>query len=159
MTFITETRSKPLEPDREEVKQAAHAAELLQACVVAHGNAVASLQLCPADQPSDPQVIPLPAPALMLLNEILVELANGHAVTVAAPHRELTSQQAADLLNVSRPYLVGLLEKRAIPFRRVGNRRRVRLTDVLAYRRREELERQRILDELTAETEHLGIEY
>ena len=55
--------------------------------------------------------------------------------------------------------LDGLLEKKAIPFRRVGNRRRVRLTDVLAYRRREELERQRILDELTAEAEHLGIEY
>ena len=159
MTFMTETRSEPREPEREEAERAARAAELIQAYLTGHSDTVASLQLYPADQPSDPQVIPLPAPALRLLNEILVELANGHAVTVAAPHRELTTQQAADLLNVSRPYLVGLLENRAIPFRRVGNRRRVRLTDILAYRRREELERQRILDELTAEAEHLGIEY
>ncbi|MCY3538259.1 MAG: helix-turn-helix domain-containing protein [Acidimicrobiia bacterium] len=76
-----------------------------------------------------------------------------------SPHRELTSQQAADLLNVSRPYLVRLLEEGAIPFRHVVNRRRIRLTDVLAYRHREELERRRILDELTAEAQNLGLEY
>lgn len=159
MTFTTETRTRPRAPDRAEAEQAARAAELLQAYLAGHSDAVASLQLRAADQPSDPQVITLPAPAVSLLPEILAELANGHVVTVAATHSELTSQQAADLLNVSRPYLVGLLEKRAIPFRRVGNRRRVRLADVLAYRRREELDRQRILDELTAEAEHLGLDY
>ena len=159
MTFAMETYRKPRAPDRAEAKQAALAAELLQAYLAGHRDAVASLQLCVADQPSDPQLISLPAPAVSLLREILTELASGHVVTVAAPHSELTSQQAADLLNVSRPYLVGLLEERAIPFRRVGNRRRVRLTDVLAYRRREESERQRVLDELTAEAEHLGLEY
>lgn len=159
MTFATETHSKPRAPDSAEAEQAGRAAELLQAYLAGHSDAVASLQLCVADQPSDPQVVALPAPAVSLIREILTELANGHVVTVAAPHSELTSQQAADLLNVSRPYLVSLLEKRAIPFRRVGNRRRVRLSDVLAYRRREESERQRILDELTAEAEHLGLEY
>ena len=159
MSFTTETHRRPRAPDSAEAKQAARAAELLQAYLAGHNDTVASLQLDTADQPSDPQLISLPAPAVGLLREILAELANGHVVAVAAPHSELTSQQAADLLNVSRPYLVGLLEKRAIPFRRVGNRRRVRLTDVLAYRRREELERQRILDELTAEAEHLGLEY
>lgn len=159
MTFATETHSEPRRPDSAEAEKAGRAAELLQAYLTGHSDAVASLQLCVADQQIAPQVIALPAPAVSLLCEILAELAKGHVVTVAAPHSELTSQQAADLLNVSRPYLVSLLEKRAIPFRRVGNRRRVRLSDVLAYRRREELERQRILDELTAEAEHLGIEY
>ena len=159
MTFTTKTLSKPRAPDEAEAEQAARAAVVLQAYVKGHADAVASLQLHSADQPNDQPTIVLPAPAVSLLSEILVELANGHNVTVAAPHSELTSQQAADLLNVSRPYLVGLLEKRAIPFRRVGNRRRVRVTDVLAYRRREELERRRILDELTAEAEHLGLEY
>ena len=159
MTFTTETQNRPRAPDRREARQAARASEVMQAYLAGHSDAVASLQLHAADQPNDPQVIAIPAPAVSLLCEILAELANGRVVTVAAPHSELTSQQAADLLNVSRPYLVGLLEKRSIPFRRVGNRRRVRLTDVLAYRRREELERQRILDELTAEAEHLGIEY
>ena len=159
MTFTTETHSKPRAPDSAEAERAARAAELLQAYLAGHSDAVASLHLHTVDQPSDQQVIDLPAPAVSLLREILAELANGHVVTVAAPHSELTSQQAADLLNVSRPYLVGLLEKRAIPFRRVGNRRRVRLTDILAYRRREELDRQQILDELTAEAEHLGLDY
>ena len=159
MTLTTERHSKPRAPDKAEAQQAARAAELLQVYLTGHGDAVAYLQLHAADQPNDPQVIALPASAGSLLREILAGLAKGHDVTVAAPHSELTSQQAADLLNVSRPYLVGLLEKRAIPFRRVGNRRRVRFTDVLAYRHREELERQRILDELTAEAEHLGLEY
>lgn len=157
MTLTTMTHRNPRAPDKAEAEQAAHAAELMQAYLTGHSDAVASLQLHMADRPSDRQVITLPAPAVDLLREILAELAQGHVVTVVAPHSELTTQQAADLLNVSRPYLVGLLEKRIIPFRRVGNRRRVRLTDVLAYRRREELERQRILDELTAEAEHLGL--
>ncbi|MDE0139307.1 MAG: excisionase family DNA-binding protein [bacterium] len=159
MTLATEAYDTPRAPNRTEAKQAGHAAELLQAYLAGHSDAAASLQVYAADQPSDPQVIALPAPAVSLLREVLAELAKGRVVTVAAPHSELTTQQAADLLNVSRPYLVSLLEKRAIPFRRVGNRRRVRLADVLAYRRHEELERQRILDELTAEAEHLGLEY
>lgn len=140
-------------------EQAAHAAELLESYLTDHSDAVALLNLRIADQPNDQQPIVLPAPAIELLREILAELADGHVVTVAAARSELTSQQAADLLNVSRPYLVGLLDRRVIPFRRVGNRRRVRLDDVLAYRRRDEIRRRQLLDELTAEAEHLGLEY
>lgn len=159
MTATTQTRREPRAPERPVTEQAAHAAELLEAHLAGHGDAVASLLLHIADQPNDQQPIVLPIPAVDLLREILAELAKGNVVTVAAAHSELTSQQAADLLNVSRPYLVGLLDRRAMPFRRVGNRRRVRLDDVLAYRRRDEMRRQQLLDELTAEAEHLGLDY
>ena len=159
MSATTETRDEPSAPNEGVAEQAARAAELLQIYLAGHRDAVASLELCMADQQGDSQAIALPAPAVGLLLEILAELANGHTVTVAPARSELTSQQAADLLNVSRPYLVGLLDTGAIPFRRVGNRRRVRLTDVLTYQRRDEIHRQRILDELTAEAEDLGLEY
>ena len=159
MTATTEPRSGQGAPDTAVAAQAARAAELLQAYLIGHDDAVASLELRMDDHPGDSQTIVLPAPAVGLLGEVLAELANGNMVTVAPARSELTSQQAADLLNVSRPYLVGLLDDRAIPFRRVGNRRRVRLTDVLAYQHREEVHRQRLLDELTAEAEDLGLEY
>lgn len=80
-------------------------------------------------------------------------------MTVAPRHSYVTTQQAADMLNVSRPFLVGLLDDRAIPFKRVGNRRRIRLDDVLAYKRRDDVHREALLDELTAEAEELGLEY
>lgn len=79
--------------------------------------------------------IELPAEVYRLLIDILGHLADGDAVTVAPIHAEVTTQQAADLLNVSRPHLIKLLEREALPFHRVGNRRKVALRDVLAFRR------------------------
>lgn len=101
----------------------------------------------------------LPGGALRLLVEVLAEIANGNAVTVAPVQAELTTQQAADLLSVSRPFLVGLLEDGKIPHRRVGNRRRVFLSDLLTYKRIDDVERSEIADQLTAEAQRLGLEY
>ena len=103
--------------------------------------------------------VTLPLPAARLLKEILAEMAQGHAVTVLPVRAELTTQQAADLLNVSRPYLIGLLEEGKIPFRLVGQHRRVRLHDLIAYRRNDDDARGRIADELTADAQELGIGY
>ena len=101
----------------------------------------------------------VPREAFDLFLEILRQMANGNAVTIVPVHAELTTQQAADRLNVSRPFLVGLLDEGKIPVRMVGAHRRVKAADLLAYQQRDEAERKKMLDELTAEAEKHGLGY
>jgi excisionase family DNA binding protein len=104
-------------------------------------------------------VIRVPVSALRLLLELLTHTSHGHPVSVGSLPAELTTQQAADILNVSRPFLVKLLDERRIPHRRVGNRRRVLLADLLAYQRIDNVHRRAVADELTAEAQRLGLGY
>lgn len=99
----------------------------------------------------------LPNLARRLLEQLLREIAQGHAVSLMATQPELTTQQAADLLNVSRPFLVSLLESGAMPHRKVGTRRRVRLDHLLAYKKIEEARQSEALDKLAQLSESLGI--
>ena len=92
----------------------------------------------------------LPGEVLQILLDVMAHMANGNAISLMPLHQELSTQEAAGLLNVSRPFLIGLLGKNEIPFRKVGAHRRVRLSDVLAYKEKIDLQRQDALDELTA---------
>jgi len=99
----------------------------------------------------------LPLSAACLPKDILAEMAQGHSMTDVPVRAELTSQQATDLLDVSRPYLIGLMEEGRMPFRLVGQHRRVRLHDLMAYKRKDDSARRRIADELTADAQELGM--
>lgn len=90
----------------------------------------------------------LPAAVFEVLRDIVEAMAAGQAVTIAPVHQRLTTQEAADLLGVSRPTLVKLVEAGDIPFEQPGRHRRVRLADVLAYRERSSLERRAALDRM-----------
>jgi excisionase family DNA binding protein len=103
--------------------------------------------------------VTLPPAALGLLVEVLGHMANGSLVAVIPMHAELTTQQAAEFLNVSRPHIVRLLEEARMPHRKVGTHRRIKLADVLEYKRREEAEARLALEELAAEAQKHDLGY
>ncbi len=101
----------------------------------------------------------LPASAIHLLVNVLKEMAKGNTVTMIPTQTELTTQQAAELLNVSRPFLVGLLDEGAIPFRKVGTHRRILFKDVQQYKEQNQAERRKALDQLAEQAQHLNMGY
>ena len=103
--------------------------------------------------------IELPDIAVRLLMDVLAKLAEGDAVTIIPIHAELTTQQAADLLGVSRPFLVKQLEEGAIPYRKVGRHRRMLFADLIKYKQRMQQHRSDALDELSAQAQELDMGY
>jgi excisionase family DNA binding protein len=98
----------------------------------------------------------LPDAVYSALLRVVEIMAAGDAVTIVPLHRQLTTNEAANLLHVSRPFLIKLLESGAIPYSKTGSHRRVRLADVLAYRERRDAECIAHLDAILAEGQSTG---
>jgi excisionase family DNA binding protein len=103
--------------------------------------------------------VQVPVSALRLLVEVLTEIGEGNAVSIIPVHAELTTQEAADVLNVSRPFLVKLLEQKTIPHHKVGTHRRVYYQDVMNYKESIDSERRNALDELAKQAQELDMGY
>lgn len=112
------------------------------------------LQLLEDGEPKE--TLTVPASALRLFVHLLTEMSRGNAVTLIPTHAELTTQQAADLLNVSRPYVVKLLDEGKMPFRTVGKFRRIRFDDLIAFKRKDDEMRTKFADEMTGLSQELG---
>lgn len=102
------------------------------------------------------ETIPLPESVFYLLKQVVDVMAQGDAITIVPVGREMTTQQAADLLNMSRQYLVRLLNDGKIPFRRTGKHRRLKIEDVLSYKEIRDRERMAALDRLVAMSQEFG---
>ncbi|NVI85960.1 helix-turn-helix domain-containing protein [Actinomadura sp. BRA 177] len=110
-----------------------------------------------AGETGDDEALVLPRPAVSLFAYILAQAAEGKGISVIPSRAELTTQQAADLLNVSRPFLIGLLESGTIPYRMVGRHRRITAEDVMEYKRRDDRDRRAAADDLSALGQDLGL--
>jgi excisionase family DNA binding protein len=115
------------------------------------------LRVQTVNEPEESVVIPVSA--LRLLTNILTQMARGNAVTLIPVHAELTTQQAADLLNVSRPFLIRLIDDEKIPHRKVGTHRRIRFDDLMSYKQDIDQQRVQALEELAREAQELDMGY
>lgn len=105
----------------------------------------------------DDDALVIPRATAVMLAQVLSLLENGHGVQIIPKDAELTTQQAADMLNVSRPYLIRLLESGQIPYRKVGRHRRVTYEALMAFKRRDDLQRRAAADDLADLSQELGL--
>lgn len=103
--------------------------------------------------------VSIPESALNFLLEYLRSLSEGQAVSILPVESELSTQQVADILNVSRPHLVKMLENNEIPHHKVGRHRRVNAKDLIEYKRQRDEEREGLLDDLASQAQELDMGY
>ncbi len=143
-------------PSEEDIVLARESGRALSAMVLTKE---ATQQIDIRDDKGSVRTVRIPTSALRLLLDVLTEIGQGNAVSIIPIHAELTTQEAADVLNVSRPFLVQLLEKGQMPFHKIGTHRRVRYQDVIDYKNRIDTERRKALGDLAAEAQELGLGY
>jgi excisionase family DNA binding protein len=150
---MSRTRTEPTVPTDQDALLAREASRALEA----HDTAAKGVRLQVAEAGREITTLDLPPAAARLLVQMLKEMGAGNAVTLVPIEAEITTQQAADLLNVSRPYVVGLIDKGVLPTRMVGNQRRVPLRDVLAYKAETRAKALAALEEISAIDQQLGL--
>lgn len=111
-----------------------------------------------AQNSGEDETVEIPAVAFQLLTSILTQMSMGNTLTLIPIHAELTTLEAADMLNVSRPYLIKQIDAGAIPCRMVGTHRRILFRDLLEYKKRLDEDRNKSLQALTAWDQELGLE-
>ncbi|ELR99159.1 excisionase family DNA-binding protein [Gloeocapsa sp. PCC 73106] len=152
--MVTLRPTEPYTPTQEAITLASQALESVSALVANPPETITFTILEPDLQGTK---ITIPGGMFRLMVDVLNAVSQGEPITLLPHSAELTTQEAADLLNVSRPYLVKLLDEGAMPSRKVGIYRRVKVQDVLQYQKQEKAKREKILDELTQEAQEMGL--
>jgi excisionase family DNA binding protein len=152
MTTQTIDSTEPVTPSEADAVLARESARLL---VPQLAKANGSMQLRIGEPGGD--VVTIPTAAFRLLVTILAHMASGNAIRIIPHQAELTTQEAAELLNVSRPYLVRLLDEGRMPSHRVGTHRRVLFKDVMSYKNEHRRARQAVLKKLSDLDQELGL--
>lgn len=150
------TTVKPGLPTETEVTLAKESSRLLSLYLSSHEE---TQEIRVIDQTGEHEAVRVPTAAYRLLIDILAQMAQGNAVSLIPVHAELTTQEAADMLNVSRPYLVKLLDSGMIPFHKVGTHRRVLYQDLVQYKNQADTERLKALELLSAQAQELNMGY
>ncbi|WP_030176545.1 helix-turn-helix domain-containing protein [Spirillospora albida] len=151
---MTARTPKSLEPGQVNAQEAARALRRIKDYLAAHPGAD---DIRVTGELTGDGALVLPRDVVTMLAYMLTQLAEGRGVTAMPNHAELTTRQAADILNVSRPYLIGLIDAGEIPCRLVGRHRRILFEDLMAYKERSDAASRKAADDLVALSEELDL--
>ncbi|WP_198935503.1 helix-turn-helix domain-containing protein [Salinivibrio sp. ML323] len=143
-------------PSAEEITLAKLSSQALSAVIETNGEAQ---KIHVVDKSGQSHEVTIPSSALNMMIEVLTQLGHGNSVSITPIHAELTTQEGADMLNMSRPTFIKLLDANEIPYSRTGNRRKVAYADLMAYKNRLEEKRLAALAELSALDQEMGMGY
>jgi excisionase family DNA binding protein len=143
-------------PSKQEQKLARENLDVIEQVVQRHQSDSQPVEFEVIDEKTH---IKIPPSALRFLNTILKQMAQGKAISVIPSETEVSTQQAAEILNVSRPHVVKLVESGEIPYHKVGTHRRIKLKDIERYKQCQDKERRKHLSELAKQAQELDMGY